>query len=195
MSFSESEQNALLSVAKQSIEHGLSHGVQKPFDSSDLEAGLGHLNIEQACFVTLNKKDQLRGCIGSLEATRPLIEDVSHNAFNAAFRDPRFNPLTAHELDQLNIGLSVLTPPEAIPHCPTMEDLLTQLRPQQDGLIISDGFRRATFLPSVWEQLPEKAQFVQYLMRKAGMTAWSQEMSCERYSSLSFSLDWHEIES
>lgn len=195
MTLSVSEQNYLLGVAKYSIEHGLEKGVQKPPGSYELPEDLQHFENEQACFVTLNKDAQLRGCIGTLEATRPLIEDVSHNAFHAAFSDPRFSPIDSRELHQLNIGISLLSPPQEMEYCPTMEDLLDQLKPEEDGLIISDGIRRATFLPSVWEQLPDKRQFVQFLMRKAGIAVWSQDIHCERYRSHSFDLDWYRIES
>lgn len=193
MAFSDMEQNYLLTVAKQSIENGVNTGSHKPIEPGGLPEELIHLNVDQACFVTLNMDDQLRGCIGSLEAIRPLIEDVSQNAFNAAFRDPRFNPVKQVETERLNVGISVLTPPEAMGSFPTIEDLLAQLRPQQDGLIISDGLRRATFLPSVWEQLPDDRLFVQQLMRKAGIHAWSERIHCERYTSFSFKSDWLEI--
>lgn len=195
MTLSAREQNYLLSVAKHSIEHGLKNGVQTPPGSYDLPEDFEHFENEQACFVTLNSAEQLRGCIGTLEATRALIDDVSHNAFHAAFSDPRFSPLHNQELELLNVGISILTPPEEIEYCETMEDLLDRLSPSEDGLIISDGVRRATFLPSVWEQLPDKRQFVQFLMRKAGIAAWSEDMHCERYRSHSFDLDWHAIES
>ncbi|WP_051347211.1 AmmeMemoRadiSam system protein A [Thiomicrorhabdus chilensis] len=195
MTLSVSEQNYLLGVAKQSIEHGLEHGVQKPPGSYNLPLSFQHFENEQACFVTLNKEAQLRGCIGTLEATRALIEDVSHNAFHAAFSDPRFSPLDIQELERLNIGISLLSPPQEMEYCQTMEDLLEQLKPEEDGLIISDGARRATFLPSVWEQLPDKRQFVHYLMRKAGISVWSEGIRCERYRSHSFDLGWHRIES
>ncbi len=193
MSLTSEEQKYLLSIAKQSIENGL-EGSQADTDSSALPVELERLKNPGASFVTLNKDDQLRGCIGTLEAVRPLHEDVSHNAYNAAFRDPRFMPLTKHEVAQLNVGISYLTAPVPMKNVVTLNDLLDQLQPGEDGLIISEGFRRATFLPSVWEQLPDKQLFVQHLLRKAGISGWSEQIVCERYASFSFTLDWHEIE-
>ncbi|MDQ6950264.1 MAG: AmmeMemoRadiSam system protein A [Mariprofundales bacterium] len=122
-----------------------------------------------ASFVTLTKQGNLRGCIGSLEAWRPLIDDVRANAEAAAFQDPRFPALTASELSALRIEVSVLTAPTPLA---TMNhaDLLTTLRPQIDGVIVSaDDGRRATFLPQVWEQLPNGDHLLQQLKMKAGL--------------------------
>ncbi|MGC9456999.1 MAG: AmmeMemoRadiSam system protein A [Halothiobacillaceae bacterium] len=136
-----------------------------------------------ASFVTLHKQDRLRGCIGSLEARRPLGLDVIHNAFDAAFRDPRFPPLMAEELPQLSLLVSVLGPmtPMAIQDA---AELRQQLTPGRDGLVIAtpDGASQATFLPSVWQQLPEPENFVGQLLRKAGLPAdYSGPLKAWRY--------------
>lgn len=136
-----------------------------------------------ASFVTLTQQDDLRGCIGSLEAYRPLAEDVRANACAAAFRDPRFPPLTASELARTQIGISLLTPAQAM-DWRDEADALAKLRPHIDGVILSAGRHRATFLPQVWEQLPEPADFLAQLKRKAGLAAdyWGPEVQLERYT-------------
>ena len=102
-----------------------------------------------ACFVTLHKQGQLRGCIGSLEAHRLLLDDVLHNAFASAFRDHRFPPVQQGELADLHIEISILTPKQMI-EANDEKELFDQLRPDIDGLIIKSGFQSATFLPQVW---------------------------------------------
>lgn len=138
-----------------------------------------------ACFVTLKKNGQLRGCIGSAQAWRPLAEDVVDNAAKAAFGDPRFAPVTADEVDGLTLSVSVLTPPVPMRFTNEM-DLLNQLRPRIDGLIIEDGGKRALFLPSVWEQLPDPAQFLAHLKHKAGMPIdhWSPHFKASRFQAV-----------
>ncbi|MBP5987170.1 MAG: AmmeMemoRadiSam system protein A [Azonexus sp.] len=136
-----------------------------------------------ATFVTLTQHGNLRGCIGSLEAWRPLAQDVRENALAAAFRDPRFEPLSAGELSQTRVEVSLLTPAE--PMSFTSEaDALAQLRPNVDGVIFSAGHRRSTFLPQVWEQLPEPAAFMAHLKQKAGLPAsyWGPDVGIERYT-------------
>uniref|UniRef100_UPI00187D3453 AmmeMemoRadiSam system protein B n=1 Tax=Candidatus Magnetaquicoccus inordinatus TaxID=2496818 RepID=UPI00187D3453 len=113
-----------------------------------------------ACFVTLTKQGQLRGCIGSLQAYRPLAVDLLDNSLSAALRDPRFPPVTAEELAELRIEISLLTPAQPFPYS-SAEDLLRRLQPGVHGVILSKGGRRATFLPQVWEQLPDPRQFLQ----------------------------------
>jgi AmmeMemoRadiSam system protein A len=138
-------------------------------------------------FVTLHLDGQLRGCIGSLEAHRPLAEDVAANAFAAAFRDPRFPPVSRAEAARLALEISVLSPAEPM-HFRSEADLLAQLRPGIDGLILSDLGRRGTFLPSVWSQLPAARDFLVHLKHKAGLPAdhWSATLSVERYTTESF---------
>ena len=141
-----------------------------------------NLQAPGATFVTLTENGALRGCIGSLEARRPLGEDVIANACAAAFEDPRFLPLTRAEWPQVRLEVSLLSPPEAI-SCRDEADLLDQLRPGVDGLILAEGGRRATFLPQVWEQLPEPHRFLDHLRAKAGLPAgyWSPHLRFWRY--------------
>jgi AmmeMemoRadiSam system protein A len=121
-----------------------------------------------ASFVTLNKKGRLRGCVGSLEARRPLVLDVQQNSIGAAFRDPRFPPVRLEEIDDLDIEISVLSSPERLDY-DGPQDLINKLRPGVDGVVIERGWQRATFLPQVWEKLPDKGQFLQRLCLKAGL--------------------------
>ena len=117
-----------------------------------------------------------------LETTRPLAEDIAENAFLAAFRDPRFPPLADDELGELEIHLSILTPAEPVSFT-SEKDLITRLQPGIDGLILEEGHRRGTFLPSVWEQLPEPEQFLRHLKQKAGLPPdhWSDSIRIFRY--------------
>ena len=121
-----------------------------------------------ACFVTLSKGGELRGCVGSIEATRPLAVDVQDRALSAAFGDPRFPSLQEGELDQVSIEISALTPPQVLPY-QTPGDLPGLLRPGIDGVILSYQNRRATFLPQVWEKLPAPEQFLGRLCQKMGL--------------------------
>lgn len=178
------ERAILLAVARDSIRHGLEEGrpVDVPVaDFPDI------LREPGASFVTLQRNGRLRGCIGSLEPRRPLVQDVAENAFAAAFRDPRFMPLQPQELDDLHVHISVLGAPEPL-RFESEEDLLQQLRPGEDGLILQDGVRKGTFLPSVWEELPEPHQFLAHLKRKAGLPPdhWSDSLRVWRYGTESF---------
>jgi AmmeMemoRadiSam system protein B/AmmeMemoRadiSam system protein A len=169
----------LVRLAAASIEHGLTTGQPMVTEAADAPPELAEPG---ACFVTLKKNGQLRGCIGSPEAHRPLITDVAVNAYAAAFRDPRFPALSASELPSVTLSLSVLSP--QVPMTIRDEaDLLAQLRPGVDGLVIADGGRRALFLPSVWEQLPDRRAFLQHLKRKAGMPLnhWSDGFTARRF--------------
>jgi AmmeMemoRadiSam system protein A len=121
-----------------------------------------------ATFITLKKDGTLRGCIGSLQATRPLGIDVIENALGAAFRDPRFKPLTADEWAKCEVEISLLTPPKPLRFADEA-DLLAQIKPGEDGLILECDGRRATFLPQVWEDIPEVRVFLRTLARKAGL--------------------------
>jgi len=170
----------LLQIARDSIKRGLKKGKPKLPDISDLPA---ELTAERATFVTLTIGEHLRGCIGMLEVTRPLAEDVAENAFAAAFHDPRFPPLSRDEFDELKISISVLSPPEEMTFS-SEADLLSQIRPGIDGLILQDGFQKGTFLPSVWEQLPQKEMFFEHLKLKTGLPAgyWSDTFRVFRYT-------------
>lgn len=136
-----------------------------------------------ATFVTLTQNGQLRGCIGSLQAYRPLLDDIRENACNAAFRDPRFKSLSAEELPATRVEVSLLTPAVAMQFS-SEADALAQLRPNIDGIIFSAGSRRSTFLPQVWEQLPKPADFMAHLKQKAGLPAtyWGSDVKLERYT-------------
>lgn len=125
---------------------------------------------DAACFVTLTKHGQLRGCIGSLEAHQPLVLDVRDNAIGAAFRDPRFPQVSADELDDLHIEISVLSHPEPLSYNGP-DDLVAKLRPNVDGVVIERGWNRATFLPQVWEKLSDPHEFLQHLCLKAYLPA------------------------
>jgi hypothetical protein len=138
-----------------------------------------------AAFVTLKRDDRLRGCIGSMAARRPLATDVVEHAFNAAFRDHRFPKLHLLELAGLELSVSVLTPPEPM-RFDDEADLLRQLRPGIDGLIIEDAGRRATYLPSVWQEINDKRQFLGTLKLKAGLAVehFSRGFTAHRYRSI-----------
>jgi AmmeMemoRadiSam system protein A len=174
----------LLDLARRSIAHGLDQG--RPL-AMDAAAYASPLADRLAAFVTLNRAGQLRGCIGRLEAVQPLVCDVVDNAFAAAFQDPRFPPLTPAELAGLEVHISVLSPPVPMTFA-SQADLLAQIRPGIDGLILSDGHARGTFLPSVWESLPRPRDFLTHLKRKAGLPAdhWSDRVRVARYTTESF---------
>jgi AmmeMemoRadiSam system protein A len=140
------------------------------------------LAVPGATFVTLTHIGKLRGCMGSLQAHRALRDDVQANALAAAFRDPRFMPLSASELDQLRVEVSLLSPTETLSF-DSEADALAQLKPLQDGVILQFGRQRATFLPQVWEQLPQPEDFMAQLKRKAGLPSgfWSDAIRLERY--------------
>ncbi len=136
-----------------------------------------------AVFVTLHNHGALRGCVGSLFAVRPLIEDVRKNAVAAALRDTRFSPVEAHELCDLEVEVTELSAP--VPITFTSEaDALAQLRPGEDGVVLRWGGHRATFLPQVWDALPEPEEFLAHLKRKAGLAEdfWDDAVELERYS-------------
>lgn len=136
-----------------------------------------------ATFVTLTQAGELRGCIGSLEAHRPLVQDVKANALAAAFQDPRFTPLTRDELDLTRVEISLLSPAEALA-CRDEQEALGQLRPNVDGIVFEYRHYRSTFLPQVWEQLPDPANFMAHLKRKAGLSPdfWAADVRLSRYT-------------
>ena len=191
MAYSTQERLSLLQVALSSIESGLRSGTPEIINIQEYSRELCE---PRASFVTLKKNQSLRGCIGSLEAHRCLVEDVAANAFAAAFRDPRFQKLGSEELDFVDIGISVLTPGEALTF-DSEQSLLDMLRPGQDGLILQDGNARSTFLPAVWESLPQPEEFLRQLKIKAGLTAdyWSETLKVWRYTTESFGAPVSEI--
>lgn len=175
------DRETLLHVARASIEHSLRAGRPLAVDAAAFPPALREL---RATFVTLRSADgELRGCIGELEAHRPLVASVADRAHAAAFSDPRFPPLRADELDGLAIHISVLLPLEPI-DASSEEELVAQLRPGVDGVLIEDGFRRATFLPAVWESLCEPRAFLRELRRKAGISPvdWPDTLRAWRYA-------------
>jgi AmmeMemoRadiSam system protein A len=136
-----------------------------------------------ATFITLKQGEKLRGCIGSLRAQRPLIEDVKANALAAAFRDPRFPPLTRDELEATRIEVSLLSPMDPITFTDE-RDALSQLRTGIDGVVFEYGYHHSTFLPQVWEELPEPAEFMMHLKHKAGLPPdfWDADVKLSRYT-------------
>lgn len=183
-SLCEEEHILLRHVAREAVEYGLRHDGHLPIDTSRYPRPLQE---HGASFVTIKKHDELRGCIGSLEAHRPLVEDVAQNAYAAAFLDPRFPPLSENELTEVDFHLSILTPPVPM-NFNSEADLLRQIQPGIDGLVLEDGIHRGTFLPSVWESLPDAVQFLQHLKLKAGLPVdhWSSTLKVARYTSESF---------
>jgi AmmeMemoRadiSam system protein A len=158
------ERLMLLRLAREAIIQALKDRKLKPIDLSQLPARLQELG---ATFVTLTKDGMLRGCIGALEPYLPLAEDVREHAVAAALEDYRFPPVQATEVDQVRIEISRLTLPERLAYKnPT--DLLEKLRPGVDGVILRDGYHRATFLPQVWEKVPDKIGFLEHLCQKMG---------------------------
>jgi AmmeMemoRadiSam system protein A len=179
----ETHRQTLIEVARASIEHGLRHGQPETVAVEAFPPELGEL---RASFVTLHHGNALRGCIGTLEAVRPLVADIAYHAFAAAFCDPRFPPLGWHELPGLSIHISILTLPERLDF-DSEASLLAQLRPHVDGLILEYGTHRTTFLPAVWESLPEPKEFLHQLKLKAGMPehALSNAVNAYRYTAYS----------
>ena len=172
------EKQALLATARRAVQEGLAGRRWVP----RLEGQAPRLRAPGAAFVTLKLDGRLRGCIGSLTPHQPLILDVAHNAHAAAFEDPRFAPVEAEQSPRLELHLSVLGPTAPLP-VRDEAGLLGELRPGVDGLILHAGRQRATFLPSVWEELADPAEFLMHLKLKAGQApgAWSEAWRFERY--------------
>lgn len=183
-SYSPEHRRLLLDLARSSIDSGLAGGAPAAIDSSGLAAPLCE---RRATFVTLRRHGELRGCVGSIEPSRSLAEDVSQNAFHSAFRDPRFPPLTAVELEGLAIHVSVLSPLEPV-EVQGEAELQSALRPGVDGLVLRAGVHRATFLPAVWEQLDDPVDFLRELKRKARLPTegWGPDYRVVRYTTESF---------
>jgi uncharacterized protein len=161
---------ALLAEARGAIERRLGlHGAPLPIG----DAGLARPG---ATFVTLTRRGHLRGCIGTLSAQRSLREDVRENALAAAFRDPRFPPMLAEEWPEIDVEVSLLGPIHE-ETCPSRAECLARIGPD-NGVILSSGARRATFLPQVWEQLPDPGNFIDQLLAKAGLSTdrWPADM-------------------
>ena len=160
--------------------------------STDLPQGQW-LQEQRACFVTLHRSGELRGCVGSMLAYRPLFEDIQDNTRAAAFRDPRFPAVSASEIESLSLEVSLLSPLESVIFH-SESDLISQLRPGVDGLLLEHGYHRGTFLPAVWASLSEPALFWSRLKTKAGIPKdfWSPEFKVQRYTTRTWSdADWH----
>lgn len=187
MSFTElsmQNRNRLKTLARESIAYGLNHHQAVPVDLATCSQALQE---QGASFVTLLLNQQLRGCIGTLSAYQPLAQDVAEHAYAAAFNDPRFKPVSREEAEQLEIKVSILNPAKEMCFS-SEEDLLSQLQPNIDGLILHYKNHQATFLPSVWQQLATPQDFLNHLKQKAGLTIndWSQDMKISRYTTTSF---------
>ncbi len=181
---SDDDQQKLLSLARESIQVRLLFDRDLHIDETTFSPALQQL---AACFVTLRKKGTLRGCVGTLEASRPLVTNVVHHAAASAFEDPRFPAVNRDEEAELQIEISVLTEPTPMSFNSETE-LIEQLVPERDGLIIEKGSHRATFLPTVWSAIPDKASFLKQLKRKAGLADdfWSDNLKAWRYDTTSF---------
>ena len=177
-------QAQLLTIARDSIRHGLLNSSSLQIAAEEMPEAL---RVQRGVFVTLTIANKLRGCIGNMAATDPLALSVSDAAFGAAFRDPRFEPLDAEELPRTRIEIAILSPSEALA-VDSRDQLLEQLVPGVDGLVLRDGRHRATFLPKVWEQLPVADAFLEQLLHKAGLPGdhWSETLCFERYYATSF---------
>lgn len=174
------DRKTLLSVARASIRYGFEYSEPLPVDVSHYSQCLRE---DGACFVTLKIDNRLRGCIGSLQPWRPLVKDCAENAFAAAFRDPRFPPLSPQEYDLLDCHISLLGKTSPV-QFDSEETLVAQLRPGVDGLVLEDRGHRGTFLPAVWQELTDPRDFLTHLKLKAGLPAhyWSDTVQVSRYT-------------
>jgi AmmeMemoRadiSam system protein A len=163
MGCSDEQGRILLDLARKAIAFQLGRG-----EAPGSGEGYADLQQSQATFVTLKKKGQLRGCIGNLEPVGTLWEGIRDNALNAAFHDYRFAPLSADELDEIHIDISILSPAVVLDYTDTA-DLLKKLCPGRDGVVLRSGAKAATFLPQVWQQLPRAEDFLSHLCHKAGL--------------------------
>ena len=184
LALSREAQQTLLDVALGSIKMGIATG--RPLVLDPREFGPLHCQ-PRATFVTLRISGELRGCVGTLEAVRPLVSDVAYNAYSAAFSDPRFPPLRPDELSPLDIHISILSRPEPVEFVDEA-DLLDKIRVGVDGLILEEGTRRGTLLPSLWEMISDPSEFLVHLKGKAGLAAdyWSETIQVQRYTAESF---------
>ncbi len=181
MSLNTLQARTLLDVANKSIQDGFHKKRSFTPNPADFDPALREI---RSSFVTLNIDGRLRGCIGGLVATMPLVADTAKHAFAAANSDPRFPALTVGEFPQVEMHISILTPSTPIEFSGDA-DLLEKLRPGTDGLIIELGALRGTFLPSVWKQLPDPVEFLRHLKAKAGMAPTEQAYRAARYTTQS----------
>lgn len=174
----------LLILARKALECA---GERQPLPLLDLETLSEPLSKLGASFVTLTLDETLKGCIGALEARMPLAEDVRQHAYAAALHDIRFPPVSSDEVGSIMIEISVLSQPKELVY-DNADELLSTLRPGTDGVIISEGEKRATFLPQVWERIPSPSMFLSMLCEKAGLHA-------DRWSTGKPSVQIYEVES
>jgi len=169
---SNKNKHTLLQIARKAITNAV---FKEPSFQISMDTLPVELKEDGASFVTLTIEGMLRGCIGSIEAVEPLALDVQRHAVDAALADPRFQPVTIDELDSILIEISILTKPQPL-ECPAPENRHTCLEPGVDGVLIQSGLHRATFLPQVWEKLPDPVQFLEFLCQKAYLerNAWKQ---------------------
>jgi len=160
------EQQTLLRMAREAMEHAV-RGEKPPSMRSEILTQ--NLREKGASFVTLTIGGQLRGCIGALEAYQPLADDVCEHAVAAALEDPRFPSVREDELSRIQLEVSRLTRPVSLEY-KDADDLLSKLRPHVDGVILRDGFHRATFLPQVWEKISDPSEFLENLCYKMGVS-------------------------
>ncbi|HEX4961726.1 MAG TPA: AmmeMemoRadiSam system protein A [Thermoanaerobaculia bacterium] len=173
----EARGRVLLRIARESLAEALGVGQAADYREPWLQE-------PGACFVTLTLWENLRGCVGSVRAYRALFDDVWLNARAAAFHDNRFPPVERDEFSALSVEVSLLSAPEPLPPFARERDALAALRPGIDGIVLDAGAYRSTFLPQVWEQLPDPAEFLEHLKRKAGLPPgyWSPEVQLQRYT-------------
>ncbi len=164
--FSKEQKNIILQIAKDAIKEAILN--KKIINKDKLIASHPWLKEKGAVFVTINEFNALRGCIGSIIAHRSLIDDIIENAKAAALNDPRFKPISKEELDNLEVEVSILTPPKLLPY-KDIDDLRAKIRPGIDGVILSLNGHQATYLPSVWEQVRNFDEFFSSLCVKAGL--------------------------
>jgi AmmeMemoRadiSam system protein A len=178
--YSAIERQTMMITVREAIRHGIHIGTPIRLDLSEYGAALME---NWACFVTLKIDDTLRGCMGSFNTRQSLIENIAHNAHSAAFKDPRFIPIEDEDYAHLNVEIAIINNCEVI-KCDSQENLMEQLKPYTDGLILDDGSNSATFLPSVWAQLCTAEEFVTELKTKLGLSAeqWDSSISAQRFS-------------
>ena len=189
----EMDRERLLSACMVALGVATRNGGEAP--PPTLAAGSPALSAWRATFVTLTENERLRGCVGSLDPRRALIDDAVANTAQAAFADPRFPPLKESELAGLRLDVSILSHPRPIP-TESESELVAALEPDRDGLILSSGKRRALFLPSVWRHLPDARAFVRQLMAKAGFEAgrWPEGLEARRFRVESFGAPWRHFD-
>lgn len=178
--FTSEERQLMLEAAADAIEYGLHRGTVFPVIPSKFPTVMQQPG---ASFVTLEHHGELRGCIGTLHAYRPLIQDIIENAYSASRDDTRFEPIDFSDLPGLSIHLSILSPPEPM-QVSDEEDLAKQLQPGVDGAILETNHQRGTFLPSVWDQCNGSRDFVRALKRKTGIPPadWPDDLRVFRYT-------------